>query len=186
MEIFKYFDSKGANQIITTNGMNISDDVAAELAKLKHLVCVQVSLNGSGENDNIIRGSPKAFKRTLESIKMLKDAGVVVWIHCVILKENIDDLANVVRLGGELGLRQSFDQFIIYLHNNKRKSIFQSFKEIFHAFIFNPVNFPTIYFNAHLSSPKIISIARFASQLAIMATLGAIKTSSSLESACSS
>ena len=104
MEIFKYFDSKGTNQIITTNGMNISEDVASELATLKHLVCVQVSLNGSGENDNIIRGSPKAFKRTLESIKMLKDAGVVVWIHCVILKENIDDLANVVRLGGDLGV----------------------------------------------------------------------------------
>ena len=104
MEIFKYFDTKGTNQIITTNGMNITEPIAAELAALKHLVCVQVSLNGSGENDNAIRGSQKAFERTVESIKILKNAGVLVWIHCVILKENVDDLGNVVKLGGDLGV----------------------------------------------------------------------------------
>ncbi|UCH89649.1 MAG: radical SAM protein [Thermoplasmata archaeon] len=104
MEIIKYFDSKGTNQIITTNGMNITKSLAEELAKLKNLVCVQVSLNGTGDNDNEIRGSPNAFKRTVESIRLLREAGVLVWIHCVILKENIDDLANVVRLGHELGV----------------------------------------------------------------------------------
>jgi MoaA/NifB/PqqE/SkfB family radical SAM enzyme len=104
MEILKYFDSRGTNQIISTNGTNVTETMAEELARLKHLVCVQVSLNGTGENDNIIRGSSKAFETTVEGIKILKKAGLQTWIHSVVLNENIDDLANIVRLGGELGV----------------------------------------------------------------------------------
>lgn len=104
MKVFEYFDSKGTNQIVSTNGINITESMAEDLAKLKNLVCVQVSLNGTGENDNIIRGSPNAFERTVESIKILKKAGLQVWIHSVILNENIDDLANIVKLGGDLGV----------------------------------------------------------------------------------
>jgi MoaA/NifB/PqqE/SkfB family radical SAM enzyme len=74
------------------------------LKTLKNLVCVQVSLNGLSESDNKIRGSSNAYERTVEGIKILKDAGLQVWIHSVILNENIHDLGNVVRLGGELGV----------------------------------------------------------------------------------
>jgi MoaA/NifB/PqqE/SkfB family radical SAM enzyme len=104
MDLMKHFDSKGINQIISTNGTHITPAIAEQLAAMENLVVVQVSLNGSGENDNIIRGSSNAFNRTVESIKNLKNAGVLVWIHCVILNENIDDLANVVKLGVDLGV----------------------------------------------------------------------------------
>lgn len=104
MELLRFFDKKGTKQIIGTNGISINEDIVKELAKLNDLVLIQVSLNGSGENDNVIRGAPRAFEKTVENIKILLDAGLQVWIHCVILNENIDDLANVVKLGADLGV----------------------------------------------------------------------------------
>lgn len=104
LELLKFFDAKGTKQIIGTNGISVNESIVKELAKLKDLVLIQVSLNGSGKNDNIIRGSPRAFKTTVENIKIIVKAGLPVWIHCVILNENIDDLANVVKLGADLGV----------------------------------------------------------------------------------
>lgn len=102
METIKFFDSKGMNHIISTNGTIMTESMAEELSKLKNEVNMQVSLNGSSENDDIIRGVPKAFEKTVETIKLLKKFGLQVWLHCVPVKENIDDLANVVRLGKDL------------------------------------------------------------------------------------
>lgn len=104
MEILEYFDGKGVNQIISTNGTIITEETAEKLAALKNFVNIQVSLNASDEKDGIIRGWSKSFERTVESIKILVKAGLPVWIHCVILNENIDDLANMVKLGAELGV----------------------------------------------------------------------------------
>ncbi len=104
LELMKHFDDNGINQIISTNGIHITQSTAEKLAELKKLVVIQVSLNGSGENDNGIRGWSQAFETTVDGIKVLTNAGLPVWIHCVILNENIDDLVNVVKLGVELGV----------------------------------------------------------------------------------
>jgi len=104
MEILEYFDGKGVNQIISTNGTRITEEIAEKLAALKNFVNIQVSLNASDERDGIIRGWPKSFERTVECIKILVRAGLSVWIHCTIVNENIDDLANMVKLGADLGV----------------------------------------------------------------------------------
>ncbi len=104
MELIEYFDSIGINQILSTNGQNITEATAKRLADLKNLACIQVSLNGTEKIDGIIRGSPNSYKRTVESIKHLKKAGVQTWIATVILNENIDDLVNIVKLGAELNV----------------------------------------------------------------------------------
>lgn len=102
MELLELFDEKGINQIISTNGQNVTEDMAKRLANLKNLACVQVSLNGMEAIDGKIRGSQNAYKKTVEAIKILKNAGIQTWIHAVILNENIDDLVNIVKLGAEL------------------------------------------------------------------------------------
>lgn len=104
MELIEYFDSKGINQIISTNGQNITEETAKRLASLKNLACIQVSLNGNEEIDAKIRGSPNSYKRSVETIKLLKNAGVQTWIAVAIVNENIDDLVNMVKLGAELNV----------------------------------------------------------------------------------
>jgi len=103
LELIEFFDSKGYHQIISTNGQQITIEVAKRLADLKNLACIQVSLNGTKpEIDGKIRGSPNSYKKTVEGIKILKKAGVQTWIACAIVNENIDDLPNMVKLGAEL------------------------------------------------------------------------------------
>ncbi len=104
MDMIKYFDSIGVNQIMSTNGTRINKEIAENLAKLKNFVNIQVSLNASNELDGKIRGSSESFNKTVEGIKKLVDAGLSTWIHCTIVNENINDLANVVKLGAELGV----------------------------------------------------------------------------------
>jgi len=104
MEIIEYFDDKGVNQIMTTNGTKITEEIAEKLAGLKNFVNIQVSLNAADEIDGKIRGWPKSFERSVESIKMLLNAGLSTWIHCTIVNENINELAKVVKLGAELGV----------------------------------------------------------------------------------
>jgi MoaA/NifB/PqqE/SkfB family radical SAM enzyme len=105
MEIVEYFDSKGVNQIMSTNGTKITEEVAEKLAGLKNFVNIQVSLNASDEIDGKIRGWSKSFEKTVEGIRILVKTGMSVWIHCTIVNENIDDLANVVKLGADLGVK---------------------------------------------------------------------------------
>jgi len=104
MEIVEYFDAQGVSQIMSTNGTRITEEIVSNLKKLKHFVNIQVSLNAADELDGEIRGWSKSFERTFESIKMLVNAGLSTWIHCTIVNENIDELANVVKLGAELGV----------------------------------------------------------------------------------
>ena len=105
LELIEFFDSKGINQIISTNGQNITEEKAKRLANLENLACIQVSLNATiPEIDGKIRGSPKSYEKTVEGIKILKKAGVQTWIACAIVNENIDDLPNMVKLGAELNV----------------------------------------------------------------------------------
>ena len=104
MDIFRYIDSLGTKQIISTNGTLITDEIIAELGKLNNLVCMQVSLNGLGDIDNQIRGSPNAYEKTVDAIKKLLAAGIPTWIHATILNENIKELPKIVKLGAELGV----------------------------------------------------------------------------------
>jgi MoaA/NifB/PqqE/SkfB family radical SAM enzyme len=104
MDIFKYIDSLGTKQIISTNGTMITEDLAKELASLDNLVCMQVSLNGVGDVDDNIRGKPGAFEKTVNAIKLLQSVGIPTWIHAVILNENVHELPKIVKLGAELGV----------------------------------------------------------------------------------
>ena len=104
MEIVEYFDSQGINQIMSTNGTQITQEIAEKLASLKNFVNIQVSLNASDKTDGKIRGWSKSYERTVKGIKTLVNAGLSTWIHCTIVKENVNDLANVVKLGAKLGV----------------------------------------------------------------------------------
>ena len=103
-EIVEYFDSQGINQIMSTNGTLITKEIAETLAGLENFVNIQVSLNAPDELDGKIRGDPKAYIKTIEGIKMLVNAGLSTWIHCTIVNENINVLADMVKLGAELGV----------------------------------------------------------------------------------
>ena len=104
MEIVEYFDAKGVNQIMSTNGTMITEEIAERLAALQNFVNIQVSLNAPDALDGKIRGAPKAFEKSIESIKMFVMAGLSTWIHCTIVNENIDVLADMVKLGADLGV----------------------------------------------------------------------------------
>ena len=104
MEMVEYFDDIGVNQIMSTNGTMITESIAKRLGALQNFVNIQVSLNAPDELDGKIRGDSKAYEKSIESIKLLVNAGLSTWIHCTIVNENIEILADMVKLGAELGV----------------------------------------------------------------------------------
>jgi radical SAM protein with 4Fe4S-binding SPASM domain len=102
IEILRYFDQRGIEQIVSTNGTQITEKLAKQIAELSNLVCIQVSLNGTKEIDAKIRGNDAAFDKTVEGIKLLRKHNVQTWIHTVIMNDNIHDLDNIIKIGSEL------------------------------------------------------------------------------------
>ena len=98
----------GMKVIISTNGMNISDNFCNKASKLK--VEVQVSLDGhSAELNDSIRGSG-TFDRAITNIKKLVHSRVYTIISLVCHKDNVDYLEEFYRLA--LSLRVQEARFI--------------------------------------------------------------------------
>lgn len=105
IDILRYFDGRGIPQVVSTNGVTLGEQTVEKLTQLETLKLMQVSINSSKkEVDDKIRGVPNTWERTIAGIKRLTKAGVPTWIQYTMVKENVDDLVNTVRLGAELGV----------------------------------------------------------------------------------
>lgn len=89
---------------IISNGTLIDKETAGELSKLK-VKWVQVSIDGaSPEVHDKVRGLPEAWKKSIESIRYLKEENIRTYVSFVPTKINFRDVKNVVGLCVEMGL----------------------------------------------------------------------------------
>lgn len=100
---------------LVTNGYLISEGLARAIEEIK-LDSISVSLDGLGENNDLIRGVPGAFARTMEGIGLLKKYApdVVITVNTVISRQNLDELKSLVDLTGQLGVMHKFQP--VYKH----------------------------------------------------------------------
>lgn len=127
-DIFDLLDMLKARKIsvhLTTNGTMINESNARRLKGNDNIEAIGVSLDGTKELHNSIRGSKTAYDRTIEAIRIMK-RDFAVYIVCVITRENIPYLASIVTLARELG----FDNVIFEYERRYLKEDILSSQEI--------------------------------------------------------
>lgn len=90
---------------IASNGYFITPKIAGELGKCKNIV-VQISLDGTPEHHNLIRGVKDSHKRAIDAIKYLVENRIPVIISTTFNYINWNDMDYVTRLAKGLGAKQ--------------------------------------------------------------------------------
>lgn len=107
MDVIKTF--KKANVIVSlqTNGTLITEKMAKQLSEVLNLNSdyVQVSLDGTEESYNLIRGED-TFTKALRGIKYLMESGIRVNINCTPIKTNLKDLPDLYKLCTDLKINK--------------------------------------------------------------------------------
>jgi len=92
VEIVKYSTFKGIKTRIQSNGLLLTESMASQL-KDAGLFSFGIGLDGSSpEINDKIRNYPGAFKKAVESIKILKKIGLKVHVEFTVSKINISDI----------------------------------------------------------------------------------------------
>ncbi len=103
-QIIEEFIKRGIKLYLTTNGTLINEDNVKELKRLKKGIRgIGFSLDGLKELHNKIRGRDWAFDRTIEAINLVKK-DFNVSINSVVMKDNIDELYDLVKYLRGLGI----------------------------------------------------------------------------------
>ena len=100
--------------ISVLSNLTMCDDAMVRALRDTNVAVVQVSLYGATaeyhEAVTRIRGS---FNRTISAIRRLRGAGVPVQIHCPVMKQNLQGIMGVKKLGEELRIKTTFDASIM-------------------------------------------------------------------------
>ena len=89
---------------VLSNGTLIDRKLAERLSSYNVLEFVQISLDGvTSETHERIRGKG-TFKKSLEAVSHLKDAGVYVHIHFVVHRQNLQEAFQLTDFAKELGV----------------------------------------------------------------------------------
>lgn len=93
--ILEHTQSLGMETRILTNGTLITKERARDLYKLG-IRRLQISLDGSRDRHNIIRGKPFAYDLAIQGINNCASNGIDVTVSMTALKSNIEDFEDVV------------------------------------------------------------------------------------------
>ena len=78
---------------------------AAVKIKATGVRAVSISLDGAGpETHDRVRGVPGHFDRTVESLRMLKSHGLKVQVNTTVMRDNVEELADVAALIESIGV----------------------------------------------------------------------------------
>lgn len=141
-DIFELIDyaARRANLVIMTNGSIINRNVIKKLSKYKDRLILQISLEGSKPliNDKI-RGKG-SFEKIIKVLKSLVESGFSPIVSTTVIKNNIDDLKNIIQILDDLEIKthhliwfhlrgqglRNFDQLYV-----KEKDLAKAMLEIF-------------------------------------------------------
>ncbi len=116
-EIASHARQKGFAIKVFSNGSLLSSDNINEFADLKPLR-VDMSIHGRDEKTHdyftCFQGS---FKKVMESIELLKTAGIKVLLKCTVTKLNQEQLLDIKKLAMEIGVNIAFDTVLQAANN---------------------------------------------------------------------
>lgn len=99
IEIAQYVKSQGIMFDVYTNGLAVSDEVIDSLIQLKPNSISFSFYGGTAEVHDRITKVQGSFEKSLKTLLTIKCAGIDTYIKTVIMKDNVDDFENLLRLG---------------------------------------------------------------------------------------
>lgn len=103
-EVVDYIHAKGIDLALATNGTEIEYVMPTLKTLSSTREGVFISLDGIGPTHDSLRGVEGAFDKTVASIRLLLSEHVPVRISSVVWKGNVDQLEDIVRFVGILGV----------------------------------------------------------------------------------
>jgi|GEM_PF-1186019 len=104
MEIIEKFSSKAMKVIIFTNGALINNEMLDKLAG--NNILLRFSLDGAtAETHDFIRGGG-SFEKTIRIIDKCREKGIEIGIASTIYSKNFDEYKDIVKLAGNLNVRE--------------------------------------------------------------------------------
>ena len=141
MEVILFLVNKNIRVTVLTNGYLIDEPFAESIMPYKHLITIQVSLDGSNSNSHDQqRNKIGAFDATIQGIRLLKKYGIYVVLSMVLSNLNISDIydESMFKLARELGVDMLGMNTSIIQYGNATKNDFENISE---EEIINVVNF---------------------------------------------
>ena len=118
-DIVEYAVKLGFIVNIYTTGVGLTDEVFDRLCAVK-INGISVSLySGIAEEHDKITGLKGSFEKTLKTALMFKAAGVNTFIKSVAMKQNLDSLESLYKLGQRLNLYVTVSPRIVSGHEDK-------------------------------------------------------------------
>lgn len=98
--------SKGGVQVLLPTNGTLIDETVVECLKESGVGAVQVSIDGKDEKTHDkLRGVKGVFKKSIEAVKRLIEAGLPVGASTTVSTDNIDEIPDIAFLLSNLGVR---------------------------------------------------------------------------------
>lgn len=105
-ELIEYARKKPLSVFLFTNGTLLTPEIVEKLKELQ-VLRVNISIDGSDEKTHDeFRGLKGAYKKTIQSVKMLREAGIGVEISVSLHKGNYRKIKEILKLLKDLGVNQ--------------------------------------------------------------------------------
>ena len=101
----------GINVSLSTNGLLIDND-NIELIKT-HFDYVGISIDGKEKTHDTLRGLNGAYKKSIDSIKLLLENNVKVGIRFTLTNRNFSELLHIFELASSLGVRKLYISHLV-------------------------------------------------------------------------
>ena len=105
MEIITEARRTGLGTTLTTNGTVIKEESIKQLADLG-VECVEVSIDGTQEIHDFLRGVPGAYQKSLQTIEWLDKYNIYVIASVTFSKENIPVSGQIIREVTDAGVKE--------------------------------------------------------------------------------
>ncbi len=106
LEMCHHMESKKLRLVIETNGTLVTKHDAEVLGQLRPKVFVSVSVDGAdAQTHEALRGVPGSFRRALEGLAHLVQAGLNVQVIAAAYEDNKEELPRVIDLAAKKGAK---------------------------------------------------------------------------------
>lgn len=102
-EIVEYAKERHFYVGVSSNGTLFDEIITQKLAKLP-IDHIQISLDASTSKLHDYLRNAVIFNKVIDSIKMLVDFGVTVWVETVVTKKNLSEIPKICKLCADLGV----------------------------------------------------------------------------------
>jgi len=117
LEIVRYAGKKRMLVNIYTNGLAIEDDLLEELIRLRPNSISFSFYGGTPRVHDSITGIEGSFDKSLRTLLLVKARGIDVFIKTVIMRENVGDYENLLKLSKRLDVTVEATMSVMYSHS---------------------------------------------------------------------